>query len=235
MKKAIFLFISSWIFGLDYYIPPEILNDTFYEKIIDLSSRPTVKNILEIGSSCGEGSTSAFLRGISKNQSKPRLYCVEVSKTRFEILQSSYQNHPQISVYNVSSVPLRDFPKKKDVVNFYKKYDSRLRNYALHEVLQWLEQDIRYLTTSGVNQNGIETIKKENGISCFDIVLIDGSEFTGEAELKYVYGAKYILLDDILAFKNYFNYKKLLQDCNYKLIAEDLNLRNGWAAFEKND
>jgi hypothetical protein len=138
-------------------------------------------------------------------------------------------------LYNVSSVPLKDFPKKKAVANFYKNYDSRLRNYPLHDVLQWLEQDIRYLTTSGVNQNGIETIKKLNGISYFDIVLIDGSEFTGEAELKYVYGAKYILLDDILAFKNYFNYKKLLQDCNYTLIASDLNLRNGWAAFEKND
>jgi hypothetical protein len=37
------------------------------------------------------------------------------------------------------------------------------------------------------------------------MVLIDGSEFTGIKEFEYIYGAKYILLDDIKGYKNYEN------------------------------
>ena len=65
------------------------------------------------------------------------------------------------------------------------------------------------------------------------MVLIDGSEFTGKPELDLVYGAKFILLDDIRAYKNYHNYKRLLNDKNYKLIEEQPFLRNGYAIFSK--
>jgi hypothetical protein len=51
--------------------------------------------------------------------------------------------------------------------------------------------------------------------------------------LDKVYGAKYILLDDILYYKNFQNYRKLLEDKNYRLIDRDLRKRNRWAAFEK--
>jgi hypothetical protein len=85
-----------------------------------------------------------------------------------------------------------------------------------------------------VTQNGIELIKSERNIEHFDMVLIDGSEFTGKAELELTYGAKFILLDDIRAFKNYENYEKLLNDPSYELIEEQLFLRNGYAIFRKN-
>ncbi len=133
----------------------------------------------------------------------------------------------------MSSVPLTDFPSKKEVSIFYKKHRTKLRKYPLDQILEWLVQDLSYIMSSNVDQNGIETIKKENKIDFFDVVLIDGSEFTGKAELDKVYGAKYILLDDILCFKNFYNYKKLLRDKNYRLISSDLHIRNCWAAFEK--
>jgi hypothetical protein len=54
-KNFLFLLLcSNIVLGLDTYIPPEILKDSFYFKIIDLSANPDVRNILEIGSSCGE-------------------------------------------------------------------------------------------------------------------------------------------------------------------------------------
>jgi len=65
------------------------------------------------------------------------------------------------------------------------------------------------------------------------MVLIDGSEFTGHAELNLVMGAKIIALDDINAFKNYQSYQILISDPNYKIIARDVSLRNGFAIFEK--
>ncbi|MBW2169777.1 MAG: tetratricopeptide repeat protein, partial [Deltaproteobacteria bacterium] len=64
-------------------------------------------------------------------------------------------------------------------------------------------------------------------------VLIDGSEFTGKAELDEVYGAKIIMLDDINGYKNYHNYQRLVADKTYELIAENWQVRNGYAAFRR--
>jgi hypothetical protein len=46
-------------------------------------------------------------------------------------------------------------------------------------------------------------------------------------------GAKIIALDDINAFKNYQSYQVLINDPNYKIIAREMALRNGFAIFEK--
>ena len=48
-----------------------------------------------------------------------------------------------------------------------------------------------------------------------------------------VYGAKFILLDDINTFKNYHNYFELKKDKEYQIIAENKKLRNGYAIFKK--
>ena len=91
-------------------------------------------------------------------------------------------------------------------------------------------------TTSGlrwVDEDGIERIRRENGIDCFDMVLIDGSEFTGKSELDKVYGARIILLDDINGFKNYDNYQRLVADKTYERIAENWRVRNGYAVFRR--
>ena len=64
-------------------------------------------------------------------------------------------------------------------------------------------------------------------------MLIDGSEFTGRAELDEVYGARYVVLDDTQTFKNLDNYERLRADPAYRLIDEAPALRNGFAAFER--
>lgn len=64
-------------------------------------------------------------------------------------------------------------------------------------------------------------------------MLIDGSEFTGSAELNDVYEAKFICLDDINTFKNYRNHQKLLANQNYVLVAQNYLIRNGYSIFKK--
>ncbi|HSW85932.1 MAG TPA: hypothetical protein VLG49_00370 [Rhabdochlamydiaceae bacterium] len=218
---------------LDRIIPGEIKNDAFYRSIYRLASSETVNTILEIGSSSGEGSTEAFVLGIRVNPNHPTLFCMELSRPRFAALARHYENDPQVKCYNVSSVPLEVFPSESEVASFYNNVSSTLRLYTLDRVLGWLRQDIDYVKTAGVAQTGIELIKTENHITDFDMVLIDGSEFTGMAEFQFVYGAKFILLDDINAFKNYANYKQLLSDPGYELIEQNHQLRNGYAVFKR--
>ncbi|MBF2063294.1 MAG: FkbM family methyltransferase [Calothrix sp. C42_A2020_038] len=218
---------------LNRIIPAEIKYDDFYTAIQQLAKEKNIKTILEIGSSSGQGSTEAFVNGIIDNPNKPKLFCMEISKARFHELKKTYEKYDFVKCYNMSSVCLEDFPSEKEIIDFYNNTSTNLNLYPLEQVLNWLKQDIEYVKNSGVDDNGIQKIKQENNIIFFDLVLIDGSEFTGNVELNQVYGAKYILLDDINTFKNYINHQKLLNDENYTLICANYNLRNGYSIFQK--
>ena len=63
--------------------------------------------------------------------------------------------------------------------------------------------------------------------------MIDGSEFTGKAELDLLLESRFIMLDDVCTFKNFDNRRRLLADCNFELMAEDLSHRNGYSAFRR--
>ncbi len=217
----------------DETIPPEILDDGFYEAIRLTARSARISSALEIGSSTGEGSTRAFVQGLHENSNRPRLYCMEVSRPRFEELQARYAGDPQVKCYNLTSVPLDRLPSEQEVVDFYNNRQTRLNLIPLREVRRWLRQDVRYLSQNGGSRNGIRMIKEENGIDRFGMVLIDGSEFTGAAELDEVYGADFILLDDIGTFKNWANCERLLGDPDYRLVEKDEQLRNGYAVFER--
>lgn len=220
---------------LNYLIPPEIKNDALYQALYEIAGKEDVKTILEIGSSAGQGSTEAFVKGIEKSGHPVTLFCMEVSKTRFSALKQQYQGCSFVKCYHVSSVPLSLFPQVEEVTRFYNTIPTHLNSAPLEMVLDWLRCDIEYIEKENVPQNGIEIIQSENGVQHFDVVLIDGSEFTGEAELNRVYGARYLILDDTNAFKNYANRKRLLQDPRYELVEENLGLRNGYAIFKRKE
>ncbi|MEH2133752.1 MAG: glycosyltransferase [Nostoc sp.] len=218
---------------LNSLIPAEIKNDDFYYAIQKIAQKEDIKTVLEIGSSSGEGSTEAFVTGLRENPNKPILFCMEVSKTRFTELKKRYENDSFVKCYNISSVSLKDFPDEKEVINFYNNTQTNLNFYPSEQIIGWLRQDIEYLNNSDVSDEGIKKIKQENKIDFFDLVLIDGSEFTGNAELDEVYGATYICLDDINTFKNYQNFNRLLSDPDYILIISNQNIRNGYAIFQR--
>jgi hypothetical protein len=67
------------------------------------------------------------------------------------------------------------------------------------------------------------------------MVLIDGSEFTGEKEVEKIIGAKIIALDDTETYKCYYAMQKLQLDTNYRLIVHEPGIRNGYAIFARKD
>ena len=219
--------------GLDRLIPREIAGDAFAQAIEDVAATPGVREILEIGSSAGEGSTAAWVRGAVRNPVLPRLHCIEVSVERHKALVERWKDRNFVHCYNLSSVPLERFPSAADVERFYREVPSRLRDFELDTVLGWLQQDADYLRDHGLSCPGIARIKEQHGLEGFDAVLIDGSEFTGSAELDEVYGARFLLLDDTMAFKNWENARRLEADARYRVIRADSSTRNGFAVFER--
>lgn len=224
--------------GLNHLIPPEIKDDELYNAIQRIAREENIKTVLEIGSSSGEGSTEALVTGIRENPNQPTLFCIEISRTRFSALQKRYANDSFVKNYNGSSISLKQFPEETEIIEFYnetKNMPKGWNSYPIEQVLTWLHQDVEFLKNSGVPENVIKIIKQENKIDFFDLVIIDGSEFTGSIELNELYGARFIVLDDINTFKNYNNYYRLIADKNYILFAQNKLLRNGYAIFKKID
>ena len=207
----------------------------FNDLLKSYASRLDLKLFLEIGSSAGGGSTQAFVDAISKRQDSDHVsvYCFELSKNRFKLLAESYSAFPFIKPCNVSSISTDEFPDVSSVTDFYQNVKTSLNNYPIDTILQWYWQDINYIKNSGLDQNGIVYVKEKNHINVFDMVLIYGSEFTGEVELNFVIGSKVIALDDINTFKCYNAFNKLNADSNYVLRHSNRKLRNGFAIFER--
>lgn len=220
---------------MNVIIPPEILNDEFHSKLKEYAERKDLKTFLEIGSSSGTGSTDAFVSSIKNRQdrSQVKLFCMEVSRIRFKALANHYAAEDFVRCYNISSVGANELPCQEEVINFYNSTKTTLNNYSIETILAWLQQDVEYIKSSGSDINGIAFIKQANNIRHFDLVLIDGSEFTGERELRYTMGAKVIALDDVNAFKCWNAYQTLLHTTHYELKEHNFYLRNGYAIFER--
>lgn len=218
---------------LNRLISPEIKNDEFYTIIQQIAQEAEINTVLEIGSSSGQGSTEAFVIGLRENPNQPMMFCLEISKPRFDELKKHYANDPFVKCYNASSIALEQFPPVDKIITFYNTTQTVLNDCPLERILEWRHQEMEYIKNSGVDIHGIRTIKQEHNIDVFDVVLIDGSEFTGTVELDEVYGAKFILLDDIKAFKNSDNNQRLVVDTNYTLVHQNLSLRNGYSIFKR--
>lgn len=219
--------------GLDKIIPAEIKDDDFYHALFYFAKNANIKTILEIGASSGAGSTEALVRGIKKNRNRPILFTIEVSRARFKHLSTRYARDPQVRPYNVSSVGLADFPSESMVREFYRDHNTVLNDFPIETILGWLRQDIAYIRDNQVTENGIALIKAENNVETFDFVLIDGSEFTGSADLELIYGSPIIALDDINAYKNFANHQLLYDDPLYSLVVLNMCLRNGYSIFTR--
>lgn len=220
--------------SLDSIIAPEIRNDAFHEAIFSIAATQELRHILEIGSSSGEGSTDAWVQGIGQNPCRPVLHCIELSKPRFNNLRGHYASNSQVRCYWASSVDVRQFPTEAEVAEFYNSVPSKLREYPLPQVLGWLREDIDYAKRNNAPSDGIAQALRNCGQNNFDAVLIDGSEFTGVPEFARIYGATFILLDDILTYKNWDVLHYLSQDPTYQAIMCRSDVRNGFAIFRRN-
>jgi hypothetical protein len=228
--------------GVEHYnkvISPEVLNDDFHNLLSELARRENILTLLEIGSSSGEGSTSALANGIRDRASTAgvQLHCMEISEPRFEILLQAYNQVDFMHVHRLSSVGLDHFPTKGELKYFYRNFRSNLNHYTFDEIYSWMIKDLDYLRVHSEillpsGSTGIEYIKTKFKIHSFDFILIDGGEFVGYSEFKMLKGAKIICLDDVNSYKCRYAYDELASDSNYRLIAENWKTRNGWAVFQ---
>ena len=214
-------------------LPPKGDTDELSDFISKLCENEPLNNVLDVGPSSSRTIIDAFIHGLDRNPHKPKLFCLEISPPRFAELQKTCQRYPFVYCYNASSIPAREIMTPSAITEFYNQDRSLVRQLSMSDALKQRDQNSEYLSSTAVPSKGISLIKERHQIRNFDMVFIDGSAFTGSAELRSVYGATLIVLNHINDVKNSQNYQELVADRDYRLIAENRTLGHGYAAFKK--
>ena len=214
-----------------------------YETLVDLASRPEVKTAIEIGSCDGRGSTMAFREGLEKNPNFPDvvLICVEAVRQMFDVLKKNQA--PYMKCYRVCSTNPKLHYTDKEIEQFFKVDwpKAPFQTPAQKQEPRWHKRErdryAAYFIQQRLPLDGVALIKNNNKIETFDLALVDGGTYSGRADVASVYGAKYLVLDDIHTLKCTWEFQKLSADPNYKIIMHHpcTEAHFGYAAFERVD
>ena len=196
------------------------INDSFGKALAKYSDGLEVG--LEIGGGTGDGSTQCIRT--------KRLFSIENHPDRIGRHSMNLSAKGGVSVNGTATLP-KLWMNQLDIAEFYGTNKTALNQYPLDQVLGWYHECIEF--AQPYSTNAIEDIHIEHKVN-FDFVLIDGSPFSGEAELRcvrpFLAENAIIALDDINDIKNWANYHKLKGFA--KLLWEDWSVRNGAAIFQ---
>jgi hypothetical protein len=185
---------------------------------------------LDIGASNGDGSTRAMVEATT-GRSGTRIFSIEPEPEKFRILASKYAGNVQ--AYQGLSVSFEDYMPETELSCFYQETQSIYNFYPYSYIAEKYATELSCIRDMATQDKVIQKIKIDEQIRVFDLVVMDGSLFTGKADLAAVYGAKYIVLNYVLSTKNYDNLGLLLRDQNYKVATANLKNRCGYVVFER--
>ena len=196
------------------------INDPFGQALAKYSKGKKIG--LEIGGGTGDGSTQCIFT--------EKLFSIEINQDRIGRHRMNLEAKGGVSIHG--SAVIRDlWMDKLDILGFYTNKKTNLNQYSLDVVNGWYSEC--FDMAKEFKTNAIEDIHFDHNVD-FDFVLIDGSPFSGKAELRclrpFLADKAIIALDDVNDIKNFDNYHKLKG--NVELLWEDWNVRNGAAIFQ---
>ena len=148
-----------------------------------------IKNVLEIGTWNGLGSTMTIFQALDKNNGNFNLISIESDKIFHKKAKKNFRVYKdKIDLRLGRIIEIEELPRVESID--FKKHG------LLQENSEWLIQDIR-------RYKKINNIYKDLPDK-FDFILFDGGEFSTFPEFKKLYKkTKYFGLDDIHTFKQY--------------------------------
>ncbi len=179
----------------DWYRPPEIrLDEPAGRSLAEICKDSSIQIAVEIGASSGEGSTGVLRYALPESA---RIYSLEAHPERYkELVRNVSKDSRCVPIHAAAQPRIATAQEVKEWLEA--NPCSTLRGYGQDRVLQWRQEDeelLKNVPTDGVNR-----------VPDPDLLLIDGSEFTGwydlQAFLERGARPKYIALDDIFTFKN---------------------------------
>jgi hypothetical protein len=189
------------------------------EIIYNLVKQDDIKTILETGTWTGLGSTKCIYDGIIDSNKKDFLvYSFECNFLRFMEAQNNLA--PLMKGFNIINGTIISSEQIE-----YHKEKEEVKN---SNMIKWLAEDIEHM-----NKCLFLGDKVTNKI--WDLVILDGSEFTGDEEFNLIKNNfRYLILDDTRSYKHCRNREFILNNKNtYNVITDDLNDRGGFILCQK--
>jgi hypothetical protein len=194
----------------------QINNDSFSSEITKYASDFAYKSFLEIGTWNGLGSTRAFANGF-KNRNDYVFYSLECNKDKSMDAALLYADNKNIHILN--EVIWNEEPS-----NFYTIFPQCLSDSMYKH---WNEVDL-------INMKKCDLfLKRSNLPNIFDVLLLDGGEFTTYYEFQILKNrCKILMLDDINTDKCKLIVNEIESDPSWKIIKKEMT-RNGFLIAEK--
>jgi hypothetical protein len=194
------------------------IDQKFGKLIFDLASLEENKVFLDIGTWNGLGSTKCFIEAMKVNKNST-LYTVENNSEKIQSAQlflDKFIKEYELDVHFLNGTFIDD----ADIDKWISENNIQLSQQQKY----WLDID---------KSNSASKILSSN-FDKIDILLIDGSDYSGYLELLLFKDiSKYIMLDDVNSLKNMMSRDFLLNSDDFELIADDLSDRNGYSVFKK--
>lgn len=167
------------------------------------------KTFLEIGTWNGLGSTKIFVDALKQRSSDFTFWSLECNKEKSELARQLYADVPNVNILN-ETICNGDQPD-----DFYDIFPECRNNNMF---MYWNEVD-----TANMNQCP-NFLNRTELPEVFDVVLLDGGEFTTYYEFQKLKNrCRYLLLDDT----NTSKCRKIVQEISdWNIISRD-NTRNG--------
>jgi hypothetical protein len=194
----------------------QICNDGFSKEIEKYASNLNYKTFLEIGTWNGLGSTKAFSIGFKNRNDNYIFYSLECNKDKSNDASKLYLDNDKINILN--EVIWNEEPD-----DFYKIFPE-INNNDLYN--HWNNIDIINMKKCNLFLN------RQNLPNIFDVILLDGGEFTTYYDFQNIKNrCKILMLDDTKTNKCNLIVKELISDSKWKIIKQE-NERNGYLIAE---
>ena len=180
-----------------------------------LSSTLDNKTFLEIGTWNGLGSTKCFVDMLNERDDDYIFYSLECNKDKSDYAKKLYNHlYPKINILN--EVLWNEEPE-----NFYDIFPEAKEDKIYK---QWNTIDITNMKRCSV------FLDRTDLPEIFDVILLDGGEFTTYFEYKLLHNkCKYLLLDDTNTKKCALIIKDIKENLDkWKILVEDTKSRNGF-------
>jgi hypothetical protein len=184
------------------------LDSELGKKLYDYAQDDNIKTFLEIGTWNGLGSTKCFIEGFKNRKASFKFYSLECNKEKSDYAKKLYSGIE--NVYILDHVLLNKIPS-----DIYDIFPVLLENETMN---YWNKIDFQNMSDKKLF---FETTP--NLPEIFDLILLDGGEFTTWFEYNLIKDkCKILALDDTNTFK-----------C--KKIVEELKFSNRWEIINQSD
>ena len=214
----------------------------FCRSLANLAAQPHVELALELGTWKGGGSSLCMGKAFARTAG--RLITVEFVIDMWLQARKTLAPYPVACVLG-ATIPAAELPSEADVVAAGgvsapgSPTDARWTT--------WLAADRKGAEAQPEGLAVLEPLCKAN---VFDLVVLDGGEFSGIPEWaaierdqvlaewdgatgKWTKGIRYVAMDDTRTYKNRANFKEFTASSEWTLLEGNQAERNGWAIFER--